>query len=609
MADTQRFAIWHPPGMPAEVKKPASVPIIPEQPQALNKNIENLVKDFKWNDSFGAAKSTPLPTSRPRIQSVSSYTRPSVAPQPIHLATHLSKTDEDDSEPTSEEEVVKIPPVMMRKFSSSSPPKPILSSTPVNSNLSNTRPKPTEKVSFALPKETPKENENNLSRTRIKPIEKPTSQGPKVASKQSSPASVQFPEQPKHAPGLKKPVGATEAKKDPAPEPKPLMRSPPPIESRRITPPDSKIALQRKQEIPKPIPVPAPALASSQIGRQPLAPINNQGFVTHNGFISLDAFVTQLQDEAFDSVKLSMMEASIRQFHLIAADADVQLTRKLCSIKTANIAEKRRALIEEHKQFMEAQASSLLTDMSALHDQLKEQQTMSARGLFDIPVDEDGWERPLPPSTVPWKTPSPPTQSKSSDSWKLVSEPPKTVQPRASPPMHDPEPEVTMPSFWKPSWDANFTEPSTPQVPPISRLATVEDVLDEDGVPESAAPVPVPVPKNAKPTPAPTQQPIPMKNQASSVADEPTPIWGQPTWQQENRQSQTHCRTRPRNPLRSLLRYPPLPRSPLPHHRSLLLLPILLPCPLQLPHPHRPSPRRLNNFGRRKIVKAKARQQ
>lgn len=185
--------------MPNETKKSAPVPIIPEQSQPLNKNIGNLVNDFKWNEGFGAAKSSPVPTSRPRIQSVSSCTRPSVAPQPIHLATHLSKTDEDDSDPTSsEEEVVKLSPVTTRKFSSSSPPKPILSSTSVNSNLTNTRPKQAESVSFALPKvacfilrspkislkgciqETPKENENNLSQPRTKPIEKPASQGPKV---------------------------------------------------------------------------------------------------------------------------------------------------------------------------------------------------------------------------------------------------------------------------------------------------------------------------------------------------------------------------------------------------------------------------------------------
>lgn len=148
MVDTQQFAIWHPPGMPTEVKKPAAVPI-PEQPQVLNKNIENLVKDFKRNNGFSTAKSTPVPTSRPRIQSVSSHNRPSVAPQPIHLATHLSKTDENDSESTSSEEVVKVPPVMMRKFPSSSPPKSIPSSTPVSSNLANTRPRPAEMVSFA----------------------------------------------------------------------------------------------------------------------------------------------------------------------------------------------------------------------------------------------------------------------------------------------------------------------------------------------------------------------------------------------------------------------------------------------------------------------------
>ena len=220
-----------------------------------------------------------------------------------------------------------------------------------------------------------------------------------------------------------------------------------------------------------------------------------------------------------------MMEASIRQFHLIAADADVQLTRKLCSMRTPNVAERRRALIEEHKQFMEAQASSLLTDMSALHDQLKEQQTMPGRGLFDIAVDEDGWERPLPPSTVPWKNTPSPNQSRSSDSWKPASSPPKTVEvpkPQPPPPKPNPEPELATQSFWKPSWDADLTEPPTPQVPAISKLVTVEDIPDEDSFPEP------PAPKNVKPTPAPTQQPVSMKNQPPNVASEPTPVWGQP---------------------------------------------------------------------------------
>jgi len=293
-----------------------------------------------------------------------------------------------------------------------------------------------------------------------------------------------------------------------------------------------QIAAQWRQPIPKPVPAPAPTLASSQIGRQPLAPVSDRGFVTHNGFTSLDAFLIHLQDEAFDSVKLSMMEVSIRQFHLIAAEADVQLTRKLCSIKTANVAEKRLALIEEHKQSMEAQASSLLTDMRALHDQLKEQQTMSARGLFDIPVGEDGWERPLPPSTTTWKTASPLNQSKSSDSWKPASSPPKSMEipkPQPPPPKPNLEPELAMPSFWKPSWDGEFTEPPTPHVPPVSRLATVEDVPDDDDdddIPEPATPAPVP--KHVKPAPVPVQQPIPTKTQLPSVASEPTPIWGQP---------------------------------------------------------------------------------
>ena len=369
-------------------------------------------------------------------------------------------------------------------------------------------------------------------------------------------------------------------------------------------------------------------LASSQFGRQPLAPVHDQAFVTHNGFASLDAFLTHLQDEALDSVKLSMMEASIRQFHFIAAEADVQLTRKLCSVRTANFAEKRQALIEEHKQSMEAQAGSLLADMNAMHDRLKEQQTMSARGLFDIPVDEDGWERPPPPSTVPWKTAPPPIQSKLSDSWQPTPPPPKIAEvpkPQALPPKFKQEPELAMPSFWKPSWDGELTEPSTPQVPPISRLVTVEDIPDDEDVPELAAPAPVPVPRIAKPAPVPAQ-PISVKPQIPSVADEPTPIWGQPwrkgrycflftddpsltTWQQENHPFLTLHLTKPRNPLVSRLRYPLLLRVFLLRLQSLPLLPTLHPHPLRLPRQPRPSPRQLNSFGRRRTVRAKPRQQ
>ena len=256
--------------------------------------------------------------------------------------------------------------------------------------------------------------------------------------------------------------------------------------------------------------------------------MNDQGFVTHNGLTSLDTFLAQLQDEAFDTMKLSMMEASIRQFHLIAADADVRLTRRLCSVKSPNVAEKRLALIEEHKVFMEAQASSLLTDMNALHDQLKEQHTMVSRGLFDIPVDEDGRERPLPPSTVPWKNLSPPIHSKSSHPWKPTSSSPGLMEvPKPQARLSEPilEPESTMPSFWKPSWDANQTDPLALQVPPISKSVTVEDVLDES---EADLAAPPQVWKNARTAQVPVQQPAPMKNQMPGVPDEPTPVWGHP---------------------------------------------------------------------------------
>jgi hypothetical protein len=197
-------------------------------------------------------------------------------------------------------------------------------------------------------------------------------------------------------------------------------------------------------------------------------------------------------------------------------------------------------------------------------------------------------------------------------------------KPQAPPPNPKPEPELGMPSFWKPSWDGDLTEPSTPQVPPISRLATVEDVPDEDGVPEPAVPAPVSVPKSAKPAPVPAQQPISVKSHIPNAADEPTPIWGQPwrkgqssfspaddssltTWQQENHPFLTLRRTRPRNPLGPLLRYPLSSKTSPLHHRSLLLLlPLYL---LQLPRQCKPSPRQLNSLGRRRVVKERTRQQ
>jgi len=276
---------------------------------------------------------------------------------------------------------------------------------------------------------------------------------------------------------------------------------------------------------------------------------------------------------------------------------------------------------------MEAQASSLLADMSALHGQLKEQQTMSARGLFDIPTNEGGWERPLPPSTGPRKAAPPPSQPKPSDLWKPTSSPPKNVEvpkPQVAPSKPESEHELAMPSFWKPSWDGEFTEPPTPQVPPISRLATVQDVPDEDGASEPAAPAPTP--KNAKQTPVPAHQPTSAKSQVPTVAEEPTPVWGQPwrkgqscflpaddssltAWQQGNHPFLTHRQTKPRSLLSPLPRYPPLSKNPLLHHRSLLPFLNLSLHLLQLSHQRRPNPRQPNSLERRRTAKGKTRQQ
>ena len=136
MVETERFAIWHPPGVPTDVKKPTTTlivpeqrqvlnksiermveefrwnngfsaanpssvpadvnqptpaPVVPELPQVLDKGIESLVKDFKWNDSIGAAKPGPVPTLRPRIQPVSLYTPPVVTPQRTRTTTPPGK--------------------------------------------------------------------------------------------------------------------------------------------------------------------------------------------------------------------------------------------------------------------------------------------------------------------------------------------------------------------------------------------------------------------------------------------------------------------------------------------------------------------------------------
>ena len=106
-----------------------------------------------------------------------------------------------------------------------------------------------------------------------------------------------------------------------------------------------------------------------------------------NGY-SLAAFLAQLPEEAFDSA----MEASIRRFHSITARADIQLTRNLCSIVgTANFGERRQALIDQHNQFMETSARSVLVDINISHDQQKgkQKQTVSAGGSSNIPVDGD----------------------------------------------------------------------------------------------------------------------------------------------------------------------------------------------------------------------------
>lgn len=67
------------------------------------------------------------------------------------------------------------------------------------------------------------------------------------------------------------------------------------------------------------------------------------------------------------------MEASIRQFHLIAADADVQLTRELIAMKAQTNSETRSSLIEKHRILLEEQALNVLDGMHDFHSHVREQ--------------------------------------------------------------------------------------------------------------------------------------------------------------------------------------------------------------------------------------------
>ena len=87
MVDTRGFAIWHPLNLLTNVNKPAPVPTIPELPQTPDKSVKNAIKDSKWNDGFGSARSSPDPTLRPLAPSeLCSASTPHV--RPVETETH-----------------------------------------------------------------------------------------------------------------------------------------------------------------------------------------------------------------------------------------------------------------------------------------------------------------------------------------------------------------------------------------------------------------------------------------------------------------------------------------------------------------------------------------
>ena len=256
-----------------------------------------------------------------------------------------------------------------------------------------------------------------------------------------------------------------------------------------------------------------------------LTPVDNN-LATPNEFTCPEPFLSHLPQEAFDDTKLTTMESSICHFHLIAADAEIQLARKLCSIEAADFEEKRRALINEYKRFMEARTSSILMDMNGLHDQSKEKQTSSAHDFLDILADEDRWKRPLPPSTVRQKIASPPTQSKLSDSPLWSPKTPEVPMPRIHLPERKPAPEdkSAVPPFWKPSWDSDPIESPAP-LGPTSRPPTAGGIPDQG---DALDPPSAPFRRMEKSPPVPDWQLTPIKRQIPNVTNEPTPAWGRP---------------------------------------------------------------------------------
>ena len=106
MVDTQRFAIWHPPGMPDNTvpKKPTLIPPLNQPPSRFSRNIGQMFKEYHWKDDTQSS-SLPTPQSSPTNPTPSSsHFRSSGPPQPSFPPRHLDTQNEEDDEEESTED-------------------------------------------------------------------------------------------------------------------------------------------------------------------------------------------------------------------------------------------------------------------------------------------------------------------------------------------------------------------------------------------------------------------------------------------------------------------------------------------------------------------------
>jgi hypothetical protein len=241
----------------------------------------------------------------------------------------------------------------------------------------------------------------------------------------------------------------------------------------------------------------------------PSGPLEHDlGHLASNSVLTLNIFLSKLQEAALSEFKMSMMEASIRQFHLIAADADIQLTRELVSINTQDMGEMRSKLIERHRSFLEAQAHNVLDGLHEYHSQIWEKSLKPAH-------EEPEWEEPS--IRVPVKEPPPiPKQQEESPTENIPRKNAETVSEKV--------PEKA-PEIWKPTF-VDDSEPPTPKLGNVGlddmymfERFQAEMERDERSYRGPAIP-PSPAPIKSKPsTNQPVHNPEPAKKPSIVVQD------------------------------------------------------------------------------------------